>query len=197
VLFGGRDPIQNVAYEKYLKRFFVIRKLAPSRIKVITGPPGQKLRIEFWASPPGYSPKVETTALTRHLEKSRQPISFDGDLYERYVDAGKTSFVGYGCAACCITSMDWWTLDEFLSANPGTIAYVVIRGRRSRAVQLRSYLAQEIRETGIPYKKVVYLFAAKNLVNLARFNEVEVFISSSRIKTAAAFKTRAIAPNAE
>ena len=197
VLYGGRDPIQNVKYEKYLKGYVMRRRLGPTRVTVIIADPAEKLRVEFWVSPPGHSPPIPSAELTRRLRKSDDPIVFDGDLFERYVEDKKISFIGYGCEACCITNLDWTILQEFLIANPNTNAYVVIRGPRTTARQLRQFLAREIQESGISSKRVVYLFAKKNLASSERLNEVEVFITRSQVTSATAFKTRDFAPDAE
>jgi hypothetical protein len=77
---------------------------------------------------------------------------------------------------------------------PGTKAYVVIRGRRSSALQLRSFLAKEMRDEGIPSPKVVFLFARKNINSNNRLNEVEVFISSKPLRYPAALRSRAFSP---
>ena len=184
VLLPGPNPIANAKLEKFLKRF-ISQKTLHDRVSVRNAKPGDAIRVELWvvttvetADGKGHGP------LTRDLSMIARPILFDSDLFQMYVDQEKTAFVGVDCAACCISTLDWSLLSEFLDANRELIPYVVIRGRRSRHSAIRAQLDRDMAEAGFRGSKVRFLFMNKNLVNSNDFSEVAVFMTPKIIKSA-------------
>lgn len=183
ILHPGRNPIENAQYEKYIRRYIVRLKLQ-DRIFLHITEPSNKLKIEFWRGNAGIVPTFRYWKTSRDLKETTKPILFDSDLFEMFVENGKKHFVGVNCAACCISSLDWFLLSEFIDANPTLRVYVVIRGNRSRHLALRNHVQAELADAGISGTIIKYLFSGKNLVNSRNFSEVAVFLSAKTINSA-------------
>ncbi len=183
VLIPGPNPIENAKHAKYLQSYVFRRKLPDKLTVAVTKPQGQ-MRVEFWSGPVGSKRTLVSHTLSLKLSNVTSPIVFDSDLFEMYVDKGKRHFVGVGCAACCISVLDWDLLSQVLDANPNLSTYLVIRGKPSRHRLLTAGIRGYMRDANFNEKKVKFLYANKNIVDSNQFTEFAIYLSPSIIRSA-------------
>ena len=183
ILYAGPDPIENAKHLKYLQRYLDRRNIK-DLITVTSAEPGNRFRIEFWTGPSSAKRTLESVPLNLKLAKVTRPIVFDTDVFEMYVDKGKRRFVGYYCAACCISSLDWNLLSQILVANPNLNTYLVIRGKASRHRLLAARIKDHMRDADLDKKKVKFLYANKNIASSNDLSEFAIYLTPGRIRSA-------------
>jgi hypothetical protein len=183
ILYPGPDPIESAKHAKYLQRYLDQRDLN-DLITITVTAPRERFRIEFWTGLSAAKRTLENVPITLKLPKVTRPIVFDTDLFEMYVEKGKRQFVGYDCAACCISNLDWNLLSQILVANPNLKTYLVIRGKPTRHRLLTAEIKGEMRDANFDGKRVKFLYANKNIEGSSALSEFAVYLTQEPVRSA-------------
>jgi len=196
VIHTGSDPIKNAFLISYISRYKNFRRFDDRTYQTIVATGQDSPRIEFWISKNGAKPNVKEITIDYKLTEGNDPIHFVDDLLEIVKIDGKATELNIGCDACCIESINYYLLNRFLEANPKMKAYFIIRGRSQNASnRLERIIRNEAKNAEIDQNRFRMLYAGKNKININRFFEVEVFLSSKEISSAKFFPYKFADPN--
>jgi len=185
VLRGGKNPIENYFYERYLRKGIAFRKLPTDRVVVIPTTGDKRLRLEFWISDSGRGrPNVRETPFELALPVSSRRVPFVRDTVEVVKFDGNWEYMVGDCAACCIETLDMNLLSKLLQANPDLNARIRVYTRRGSIwKRLAKLLRHDARSQHIDDTRARIVFGGrdKGIEQLAsNLATVDVVLSRSR-----------------
>ena len=157
VLYPGKNPFQNAAYERAIKHNSAFRNFPARLVQPLWAKAGEDLKIEMWKT-------------TGTLPISQEPISYKildistrTRLVETSVEVFKLNGRHFFASGDCVDQFDLSVLAKVLSANPRLSAEVVVwnRSRRKGQAMTRLLRKEAISVNGIPTGKIKITYAGQ------------------------------------
>jgi hypothetical protein len=197
IFYKSTDAVDNVFTFRFLNNYKAFRGMG-DLYKVIPVDRPSKPGIEFRIDLGGKNWNLEESnpSYDLNLRPESDPIYFSGDLYERVKIDGKWTFLGWDCPSCCIRILSLGVMADFVEANPGSKAYFILRGNRSRATQVIAFLLEEAKDVGLSPANMRFIYAGTKMVNQNyRYVEAEAYISKKTTRSSKAFPYKLASSN--
>ncbi len=159
VLYPGKNPFQNAAYERAIKHNSAFRNFPARLVQPLWAKAGEDLKIEMWKT-------------TGTLPISQEPVSYKildistrTRLVETSVEVFKLNGRHFFASDDCIDQFDFSVLAKVLLANPDLSAEVVVWNRSHRKGQAFTRLLRKeaISDNGIPTDKIKITYAGQGI----------------------------------
>lgn len=189
IYYRSDNKINNHFILSFLKNHRFIRPVGDMYAVVTVSRP-QAPSIQAWIDDGTKAAEISGTEISFDLsdQLAKGPVSFYGDLYGFERENGKETFMEIGCPSVCIGYLSYGLLNSFVENNPNSLAYLVLRGTKSRSNRVIAKLKNDIKEAGMDLKKIRFVYAGSKMnYSDKNYVEVDAFIANKEKLTAKDF----------
>jgi hypothetical protein len=180
VIHEGSDQVQNAFSRKTLHGYINFRRFDAEKLVILIAAESTEEHFDFWISKDGTKPDLAYKNPDYLLEPNAGPVKFSDSQIEILKINGSESWAPNGCDAGCMRELDFSVLREFLSANPGRNAFVILGGKSQKKIKrLKGVLTQDATKNfGIAPNRLIILWASRQQTSESNYVNATVYLAT-------------------